>query len=51
MYTVKKKPSVTQDQDTKIPHPRRTIGKIRQHQRLGLSFYAGDGISGQTWLF
>jgi hypothetical protein len=28
----------------KFHQPRRTIGKIRQHQRLGLSIYKGDGI-------
>jgi hypothetical protein len=28
----------------KFHHPHRTIGKIRQHQRLGLSIYMGDGI-------
>jgi hypothetical protein len=31
--------------DGKFRHPRRTIGKIRQHQRLVLSIYMGDGIS------
>jgi hypothetical protein len=30
--------------DGKFHHPRRTIGKIRLHQRLGLSIYMGDGI-------
>jgi hypothetical protein len=28
----------------KFRHSRRTIGKIRQHQRLGLSIDMGDGI-------
>jgi hypothetical protein len=30
--------------DGKSHHPRRTIGKYRQHERLGLSIYMGDGI-------
>jgi hypothetical protein len=45
--------------DGKFHHPRRTIRKIRQHQRLGLSIYMGDGIFRhpcvvvlrQAWLF
>jgi hypothetical protein len=30
--------------DGKFHNPRRTIGKIRQHQRLCLSIYMGDGF-------
>jgi hypothetical protein len=30
--------------DGKFHHPRRMIGKIRQHHRLGPSIYVGDGI-------
>jgi hypothetical protein len=46
-YTVKKAERDARPKhegDGKFHHPRRTIGKIRQHQRLGLSIFMGDGI-------
>jgi hypothetical protein len=47
-YTLLKKaerdPGQKHEGDGKFHHPRRTIGKIRLHQRLGLSIYMGDGI-------
>jgi hypothetical protein len=47
MYTVKKAErdaGPKHEGDGQFHHPRRTIGKIRQHQRLGLSIYMGDWI-------
>jgi hypothetical protein len=46
-YTVKKAErdaGLKHEGDGKVHHPRRMIGKIRQHHRLGPSIYVGDGI-------
>jgi hypothetical protein len=47
MYTVKKAErgaGLKHEGDGKFHYPRGRIGKIRQHQRLGLSIDMGDGI-------